>query len=174
MSKVIVITGASSGFGALTVRALSQAGHRVYAGMRETTARNTPQVEAARSFAEEHGVDLHPIEMDVASQSSVDAAIAQIKQANPGHGDPQRRPHGLRSIGSIHPGAAGRTLRRQRSWHAASQSRCPPPLEGAGRRAGYLGIEQQHPRRNSAILGPLLRRQGRHGCTRGELRQRVP
>jgi len=83
MSKVIVITGASSGFGALTARALSRAGHRVYAGMRETAGRNAPQVEAARSFAEEHGVDLRPIEMDVASQPSVDAAIAQIKRENP-------------------------------------------------------------------------------------------
>ena len=36
MSKVIVITGASSGFGAPAARALAVAGHRVYAGMRET------------------------------------------------------------------------------------------------------------------------------------------
>ncbi len=36
MSKqVIVITGASSGFGALTARALAKAGHTVYAGMRQ-------------------------------------------------------------------------------------------------------------------------------------------
>lgn len=82
MPKIIVITGASSGFGALTARALSQAGHRVYAGMRDTTGRNAPQVEAARSFAEEHGVDLRPMEMDVASQSSVDAAIAGIREEN--------------------------------------------------------------------------------------------
>ena len=33
MSKqVIIITGASSGFGALTARALAKAGHTVYAG----------------------------------------------------------------------------------------------------------------------------------------------
>lgn len=82
MPKVIVISGASSGFGALTARALSRPGHRVYAGMRETTSRNAPQAEAARSFAEEHGADLRPIEMDVASQSSVDAAIARIGEEN--------------------------------------------------------------------------------------------
>jgi len=78
MAKVIVITGASSGFGALTARALARAGHRVYAGMRETTGRNAPQVEAARSFAEAHGVELRPIDLDVASQPSVDAAITAI------------------------------------------------------------------------------------------------
>ncbi len=41
MSKVVVITGASSGFGALTARALAVAGHRVYAGMRETVSMRT-------------------------------------------------------------------------------------------------------------------------------------
>jgi NADP-dependent 3-hydroxy acid dehydrogenase YdfG len=39
MKNVIVITGASSGFGALAARALALAGHTVYASMRETTGR---------------------------------------------------------------------------------------------------------------------------------------
>jgi NADP-dependent 3-hydroxy acid dehydrogenase YdfG len=33
MKQVIVITGASSGFGALAARTLAQAGHTVYASM---------------------------------------------------------------------------------------------------------------------------------------------
>src|ERR1700741_5244888 len=78
MNKVIVITGASSGFGALTARALSRAGHTVYATMRETTGRNASQVEEAKKFSEENRVDLRTIELDVASQDSVDAAIHQI------------------------------------------------------------------------------------------------
>jgi len=78
MKNVIVITGASSGFGAVTARALAKAGHIVYAGMRGTTARNAKQVEAAKQFSFESGVDLRPIEMDVSSQESVDAAIAEI------------------------------------------------------------------------------------------------
>lgn len=32
---IIIITGASSGFGAITARALADAGHTVYAGMRD-------------------------------------------------------------------------------------------------------------------------------------------
>jgi NAD(P)-dependent dehydrogenase (short-subunit alcohol dehydrogenase family) len=48
MNQVIVITGASSGFGALAARALAQAGHIVYATMRETTGRNAPQVAEVR------------------------------------------------------------------------------------------------------------------------------
>ena len=40
MTKNIVITGASSGFGAMTARALANAGHTVYAGMRDVTGHN--------------------------------------------------------------------------------------------------------------------------------------
>jgi hypothetical protein len=40
MKSVIVVTGASSGFGALTARELAKAGHTVYAEMRETRLRN--------------------------------------------------------------------------------------------------------------------------------------
>lgn len=48
MSKnSIVITGASSGFGALAARRLADSGDIVYAGMRETTGRNAPQATAA-------------------------------------------------------------------------------------------------------------------------------
>lgn len=79
MSKqVIVITGASSGFGALTARALAHAGHTVYAGMRATTTRNAKAVTDAATFAEEHGVDLRSVELDVASDVSVQAGIETI------------------------------------------------------------------------------------------------
>jgi len=80
--KIIVITGASSGFGALTARALAKAGHTVYAGMRDTNGRNAPQVEEAKKFAKENKVDLRTIELDVASQTSVDAAIQKIVGEN--------------------------------------------------------------------------------------------
>jgi NAD(P)-dependent dehydrogenase (short-subunit alcohol dehydrogenase family) len=80
--KIIVITGASSGFGALTARALAKAGHTVYAGMRDTTGRNAPQVEEAKKFAKDNKVDLRSIALDVASQASVDAAIQKVVGEN--------------------------------------------------------------------------------------------
>ncbi|MDT6987608.1 SDR family oxidoreductase [Streptomyces lusitanus] len=79
-SYVILITGASSGFGALTARALADAGHTVYAGMRHTTGRNAPAVADARAYAEEHGVDLRTVELDVSSQESVDAAVVTVTE----------------------------------------------------------------------------------------------
>lgn len=81
MQQVIVITGASSGFGALTARALAQAGHIVYASMRETEGRNAPQVAEAKRYAQEHQVDLRTVEMDVASSQSVEAGIVHIIHA---------------------------------------------------------------------------------------------
>jgi NAD(P)-dependent dehydrogenase (short-subunit alcohol dehydrogenase family) len=78
MNQIIVITGASSGFGALTARALADTGNTVYAGMRATTARNAPQVQAVADYSAERGVDLRAIEMDVNDEASVGAAIARI------------------------------------------------------------------------------------------------
>ncbi|MEY9968704.1 NAD(P)-dependent dehydrogenase (short-subunit alcohol dehydrogenase family) [Streptacidiphilus sp. MAP12-16] len=78
MNNIVVITGASSGFGALTARALADAGNTVYAGMRHTTTRNAPQVQAAADYSKDHGVDLRSIELDVNSQDSVDTAISHV------------------------------------------------------------------------------------------------
>jgi len=82
MKNVIVITGASSGFGALASRALARAGHTVYESMHETKGRNAPQVKEAEKFAAENRVDLRTIELDVTVQESCDAAIQTIIKDN--------------------------------------------------------------------------------------------
>jgi NAD(P)-dependent dehydrogenase (short-subunit alcohol dehydrogenase family) len=79
-SKVILVTGASSGFGALTVRALADANHAVYAGMRDTVGRNAESAAAASRYADEHGVTLRAVDMDVSDQDSVDRAVASVLQ----------------------------------------------------------------------------------------------
>ncbi|PBC70415.1 NADP-dependent 3-hydroxy acid dehydrogenase YdfG [Streptomyces sp. TLI_235] len=77
-SKVVVITGASSGFGNRTARALAEAGHIVYAGMRATTSRNAPAVAALAQVEKDRGVRITAVEMDVREQGSVDAAIDHV------------------------------------------------------------------------------------------------
>ena len=78
MKSVVLVTGASSGFGALIARQLAKAGHIVYAGMRETNGRNAPQVEEARKYSDENKVDLRSVEMDVQSEASVEKSIQTI------------------------------------------------------------------------------------------------
>ncbi|MER8766649.1 SDR family oxidoreductase [Mesorhizobium sp. M0968] len=79
MSKqVILVTGASSGFGLMTARALAEAGHSVYASMRETEGRNAPRVAEVAAWSKEHGLDLRTIELDVQSDTSAETGIAHV------------------------------------------------------------------------------------------------
>lgn len=76
--KVVLITGASSGFGKMIAEALARSGHTVYATMRDTTGRNAPQVQAYTELAQTAGVDLRPLEMDVQDEASVATAVDRV------------------------------------------------------------------------------------------------
>ena len=76
--KVILITGASSGFGRLTAEALARDGHTVYASMRDIAGRNAGNATAMAALSRQAGIDLRPVELDVQAQPSVDAAIARV------------------------------------------------------------------------------------------------
>jgi NAD(P)-dependent dehydrogenase (short-subunit alcohol dehydrogenase family) len=86
MNKVVIVTGASSGFGRLSANAVARSGHTVYASMRETSGRNAPQVAELQKFAKDNKIDLRAIELDVQSEESVDRATAKIISAH-GHID---------------------------------------------------------------------------------------
>ena len=78
MPEVILITGAGSGFGALTAQALARGGHTVYASVRSPMGEDAARVDDLKRHAGEHRVDLRPLELDVTSPESVDRAVATV------------------------------------------------------------------------------------------------
>ncbi len=67
---IVMITGASAGFGAAMARKFVQTGHRVIAAARRT--------ERLDALAKELGKNLLPVGLDVSSKSSIDAALASL------------------------------------------------------------------------------------------------
>jgi NAD(P)-dependent dehydrogenase (short-subunit alcohol dehydrogenase family) len=76
--QIILVTGAGTGIGKLSARSLAEAGHVVYASMRDIAGRNAPRAAELRALAAAKGLELHPLELDVLSQDSADAAAATI------------------------------------------------------------------------------------------------
>ncbi|MEM8940930.1 MAG: SDR family oxidoreductase [Pseudomonadota bacterium] len=76
MSQKVLVTGASSGFGQLTVNTLLEAGHTVIASMRDPNGRNRSVAEA---FAK-NGANI--VEIDVTDSSMVERGVADaLKEA---------------------------------------------------------------------------------------------
>ncbi len=76
--SVVLITGASTGIGNLTARALAAAGHTVYASMRSPAGSNAQHAQDLLQTAQRDQVDLRVVELDVSSQDSADAAVATV------------------------------------------------------------------------------------------------
>ena len=72
MTRTILITGTSRGFGRETAERLARDGYRVFAAMRDIASRNRSHADALRS--QKIGV----VELDVTDDGSIDRAIASI------------------------------------------------------------------------------------------------
>lgn len=80
MSQVYLITGASTGFGALAARALAStpAKHTIYAGMYSHDGNTTPYEDDIATYNTTHNTDIRPIPLDLLSQPSCDEAVKTI------------------------------------------------------------------------------------------------
>ena len=72
MSKTILITGTSSGFGRDTAETLHRAGHTVYASMRAVQGKNREAAEALRKLG------IKTVELDVSDDASVEAGVKSV------------------------------------------------------------------------------------------------
>lgn len=78
MKSVILVTGAGTGIGKLSALALAEAGHIVYASMRDVEGRNRARADELWAISAQKGIALMPLELDVLSQDSADAAAEII------------------------------------------------------------------------------------------------
>jgi NAD(P)-dependent dehydrogenase (short-subunit alcohol dehydrogenase family) len=80
--QVVLVTGASTGFGRLFVETLARKGHTVFASMRDPGGRNAKNAAEIRALAERESLNIHIVELDVTDDASVNKAVESIvKQA---------------------------------------------------------------------------------------------
>lgn len=77
-NQVIIITGASSGFGRVTAETLAHHGHTVYATVRDMTGKNQPVARELQRAAQAEHTRLHVIELDVTNTDSVERAVQTV------------------------------------------------------------------------------------------------
>jgi NAD(P)-dependent dehydrogenase (short-subunit alcohol dehydrogenase family) len=79
--RVVLVTGASTGFGRLTAEALARRGHQVFAGLRDIAGRNERAAAELTALAAAEGLPLRVVELDVTDQASADRAVAAVVSA---------------------------------------------------------------------------------------------
>lgn len=79
--KSVLITGTSSGFGRLGAEHFARLGAKVFASMRNLPR---PEAEELEALAEDEGLDISVIEIDITSDEQVEAGMASVLDATGG------------------------------------------------------------------------------------------
>jgi NAD(P)-dependent dehydrogenase (short-subunit alcohol dehydrogenase family) len=76
--QVVLITGASSGFGRLIAETLARKNYQVVATMRNVNGRNAAAAREIRELGERESLSLQTLELDVTDDASVDRAVSEV------------------------------------------------------------------------------------------------
>ncbi|MFL0356666.1 SDR family oxidoreductase [Erythrobacter sp. GH1-10] len=79
--KSILITGCSTGFGRLAAEHFAKLGAKVFATMRNTPR---PEADELQAVADENGLDIHILRLDVLEQNEIDDAVAYAHEKSGG------------------------------------------------------------------------------------------
>lgn len=77
MSSVVLITGASTGFGRDASETLARRGHHVFATMRDVNGHNSEHRESLLRLANSENLSLEVLELDVTDEASVQNAVGR-------------------------------------------------------------------------------------------------
>ena len=76
--QVVLITGASTGFGRLITETLSRKNYQVFATMRNVNGKNAGPAQKLCELAKRESLALHVVELDVTDDGSVERAIRTV------------------------------------------------------------------------------------------------
>jgi len=76
--QVVLVTGASSGFGRLIAETLARKKFQVFATMRNVNGRNAVAAREIRELAERESLSIQTMELDVTDDLSVERAVSKI------------------------------------------------------------------------------------------------
>jgi NAD(P)-dependent dehydrogenase (short-subunit alcohol dehydrogenase family) len=79
-ASTVLVTGAGTGMGALSSVSLAQAGHRVFASMRDPEGRNAEKAQALLARTKDAPGLLSVVELDVLSEQSAADAVEHVVQ----------------------------------------------------------------------------------------------
>jgi NAD(P)-dependent dehydrogenase (short-subunit alcohol dehydrogenase family) len=76
--QVILITGASTGFGRLFTETLARKGHTVFATMRDPDGKNTKNAAEIEALAKKESLAIQILDLDVTKDNSVEKAVRAV------------------------------------------------------------------------------------------------